>query len=106
MFSRFELLSCSTVFVSFPGGERERESVCACVRACVLTYREHKFTVFFNLEGGVCCVLAFFHPLLNTGVHVLMYTYYGLAALGPQWQHYLWWKKYLTALQLVSQHWG
>ena len=52
----------------------------------------------------VCCVLAFFHPLLNTGVHVLMYTYYGLAALGPQWQRYLWWKKYLTTLQLVSQH--
>ena len=49
------------------------------------------------------CVAAFFHPLLNTGVHVLMYTYYGLSVLGSQWQRYLWWKKYLTTLQLVSK---
>ena len=31
-----------------------------------------------------------------------MYTYYGLAALGPSVQKYLWWKKYLTWVQLVS----
>jgi len=31
-----------------------------------------------------------------------MYTYYGLAAIGPHMQKYLWWKKYLTKLQLVS----
>ena len=29
-----------------------------------------------------------------------MYTYYGLAALGPSIQPYLWWKKYLTKLQV------
>ncbi|KAL8581430.1 hypothetical protein ACOMHN_004315 [Nucella lapillus] len=44
----------------------------------------------------------FFHPLLNTGIHVLMYTYYGLAALGPKLQPFLWWKKYLTTLQLIQ----
>ncbi|XP_076440244.1 very long chain fatty acid elongase 7-like isoform X3 [Babylonia areolata] len=44
----------------------------------------------------------FFHPLLNTGVHVIMYTYYGLAALGPKMQPYLWWKKYLTSMQLIQ----
>lgn len=31
-----------------------------------------------------------------------MYLYYGLAALGPQMQPYLWWKKYLTSLQLLQ----
>jgi len=31
-----------------------------------------------------------------------MYSYYLLAALGPQIQPYLWWKKYLTALQMVQ----
>ncbi|KFB53512.1 AGAP004373-PB-like protein [Anopheles sinensis] len=31
-----------------------------------------------------------------------MYTYYLFTALGPQFQKYLWWKKYLTALQMVQ----
>lgn len=42
-----------------------------------------------------------FFGLLNTFVHIIMYTYYMLAAMGPQMQKYLWWKKYLTALQMV-----
>jgi len=29
-----------------------------------------------------------------------MYSYYALAALGPQVRKYLWWKKYLTQMQL------
>ena len=32
-----------------------------------------------------------------------MYTYYMLSAMGPQYQKYLWWKKHLTLLQLVSE---
>lgn len=40
--------------------------------------------------------------ILNPFVHVLMYTYYLLASLGPQYQKYLWWKKYMTAIQLVQ----
>ncbi|XP_059052317.1 elongation of very long chain fatty acids protein AAEL008004 [Achroia grisella] len=43
-----------------------------------------------------------FFGMLNTFVHIIMYTYYLLAALGPQIQKYLWWKKYLTALQMVQ----
>uniref|UniRef100_A0A671LKN4 Elongation of very long chain fatty acids protein n=1 Tax=Sinocyclocheilus anshuiensis TaxID=1608454 RepID=A0A671LKN4_9TELE len=43
-----------------------------------------------------------FHAMVNTCVHVIMYTYYGLAAAGPRFQKYLWWKKYMTAIQLVS----
>lgn len=41
--------------------------------------------------------------MANSFIHVLMYTYYGLAALGPHIAKYLWWKKYLTILQLVSK---
>lgn len=39
---------------------------------------------------------------LNSFVHVIMYFYYFLAAFGPQYQKYLWWKKYLTGLQLFQ----
>lgn len=31
-----------------------------------------------------------------------MYAYYGLAAVGPQMQPYLWWKRYITQLQIVQ----
>ena len=37
-----------------------------------------------------------FTPLINSFVHVVMYFYYYLAALGPQYQNYLWWKQYIT----------
>ena len=45
---------------------------------------------------------AYFPAMINSGIHVLMYFYYMLAACGPQFQKYLWWKKYMTSLQLVS----
>lgn len=44
-----------------------------------------------------------FFGLLNTFVHIVMYTYYMFSAMGPQYQKYLWWKKYLTTLQMVSE---
>ena len=40
--------------------------------------------------------------MLNSVVHVLMYAYYFLAALGPHMQPYLWWKKYLTTFQMIQ----
>lgn len=43
-----------------------------------------------------------FAPFLNSGVHTVMYLYYLLSSLGPEVQKYLWWKKYLTGLQLVQ----
>ncbi|XP_020296945.1 elongation of very long chain fatty acids protein AAEL008004-like [Pseudomyrmex gracilis] len=43
-----------------------------------------------------------FFGFLNTFVHIVMYSYYFLAALGPQLQPYLWWKKYLTTLQMIQ----
>lgn len=43
-----------------------------------------------------------FFALLNTFVHIVMYFYYMIAAMGPEYQKYIWWKKYLTTFQMVS----
>uniref|UniRef100_A0A4X2LMR9 Elongation of very long chain fatty acids protein n=1 Tax=Vombatus ursinus TaxID=29139 RepID=A0A4X2LMR9_VOMUR len=43
-----------------------------------------------------------FHAMVNSSVHVVMYLYYGLSALGPAAQPYLWWKKHMTAIQLIQ----
>ena len=48
--------------------------------------------------GGHCTLFI----LINSFIHVVMYTYYLLAAMGPKYQKYLWWKKHLTAMQLVQ----
>ncbi|XP_064482572.1 very long chain fatty acid elongase 7-like [Ornithodoros turicata] len=42
---------------------------------------------------------------VNSMVHVLMYTYYFLSAFGPAVQKYLWWKKYLTRIQIGQFFW-
>lgn len=54
---------------------------------------------FLSFPGGHST----FFGLLNTFVHIVMYTYYMFSAMGPQYQKYLWWKKYLTTLQMVSE---
>lgn len=59
------------------------------------------FSVWFGVKftpGGHST----FFGMLNTFVHIVMYSYYLLAALGPQVQKYLWWKKYLTVMQMVQ----
>nr|APH81341.1 elongase2 [Paracyclopina nana] len=43
-----------------------------------------------------------FGGTFNCLVHVLMYSYYFLASLGPHMQKYLWWKKYLTTFQMFQ----
>jgi elongation of very long chain fatty acids protein 7 len=43
-----------------------------------------------------------FFGFLNTFVHIVMYTYYMMSAIGPEMQKYLWWKKYLTMLQMLQ----
>lgn len=40
--------------------------------------------------------------MINSTVHVIMYLYYALAAMGPGVAKYLWWKRYLTMIQLVN----
>jgi len=59
-----------------------------------------RFFVF--VAGG----LGTFHAMINSFVHMVMYTYYGIAAMGPKYQKYIWWKKYLTAFQMVSAPWN
>lgn len=49
---------------------------------------------------------SFFGALVNSSVHVFMYSYYGLSAMGPQMQKYLWWKKHITHYQLVQFAWA
>lgn len=44
--------------------------------------------------------------LINNAVHVVMYLYYMLSAMGPEYQKYLWWKKHLTTVQLVRRNIG
>ncbi|XP_076618914.1 uncharacterized protein LOC143340620 [Colletes latitarsis] len=39
---------------------------------------------------------------LNSFVHIVMYSYYLIAALGPNYRKYLWWKKYMTWIQLIQ----
>ncbi|GFT41551.1 elongation of very long chain fatty acids protein 7 [Nephila pilipes] len=48
------------------------------------------------LAGAYCA----FAMGLNAGIHVIMYTYYGISSFGPSMQKYLWWKQYLTILQI------
>ena len=52
---------------------------------------------------GVWCVGGFgtFHAWLNSFIHFVMYIYYAMSALGPRYQKYLWWKKYMTSMQIV-----
>ncbi|XP_067677873.1 very long chain fatty acid elongase 4-like isoform X1 [Haliotis asinina] len=59
----------------------------------VVTWSGMKF-----VSGGQ----SFVYPLLNSLVHVVMYLYYGLSAIGPSMQKYLWWKRYLTIFQLTQ----
>ena len=44
---------------------------------------------------------AFLSAMINSLVHVIMYTYYGMSAV-PSLRKYLWWKRHLTQFQLVS----
>ena len=63
-------------------------------------YRVSKVVLIFFLFFISGAYLSAFMAL-NSFIHVIMYTYYAVAALGPQYQKYLWWKRYLTFLQIV-----
>lgn len=60
----------------------------------ILTF--YLLILFFNSGGH-----STFFALLNTFVHIVMYFYYMVSAMGPDYQKYIWWKKYLTSLQMV-----
>lgn len=40
--------------------------------------------------------------VINSFVHIIMYTYYMLAAMGPQFQRFLFWKRHITTLQMLQ----
>ncbi|XP_019870251.1 elongation of very long chain fatty acids protein AAEL008004 [Aethina tumida] len=50
------------------------------------------------LPGGHGTLLGY----INSFIHIIMYAYYLISSMGPQYQKYLWWKKYLTSMQLIQ----
>ncbi|KAI1892307.1 hypothetical protein AGOR_G00131990 [Albula goreensis] len=67
----------------------------------------HHCTMFILWWIGIKWVAggqSFFGAHINAAIHVIMYLYYGLAAFGPKIQKYLWWKKYLTIIQMIQFH--
>lgn len=67
----------------------------------------HHCTMFILWWIGVKWVpggQSFFGAMINSAIHVLMYSYYALAAVGPHTHKYLWWKKYLTIIQMIQFH--
>ncbi len=45
---------------------------------------------------------AFLFIVINAFIHCVMYSYYALSALGPKIQKVLWWKRYVTVMQLTQ----
>ncbi|GAB6032928.1 hypothetical protein CHUAL_012123 [Chamberlinius hualienensis] len=45
---------------------------------------------------------SFLAAMINALIHVVMYSYYGLSVLGPKVTKFLWWKRYITILQLIQ----
>ncbi|XP_012862581.1 elongation of very long chain fatty acids protein 2 [Echinops telfairi] len=59
------------------------------------------FNIWWCVLNWIPCGQSFFGPTLNSFIHILMYSYYGLSVF-PSMHKYLWWKKYLTQAQLVQ----
>lgn len=78
-----------------------------CYNVCYHMNTKIDIFLFFFFKSTwksfFCFWTAFFGAQMNAFIHVIMYMYYGLAACGPKFQKYLWWKRYLTILQLVSE---
>lgn len=58
-----------------------------------MTFGQHRFFPGGHESFGALC---------NTFIHIIMYTYYFLAAFGPRFQKYLWWKRHLTKMQMLQ----
>lgn len=70
----------------------------------VLHIIHHAFMPLFSWIGlkFVANMNIGFIPWINSFTHLLMYTYYGLSAMGPSVRKHLWWKKYITTIQIVQ----
>lgn len=53
---------------------------------------------FRFISGGQSAFLPTVNTLVNVGVHI----YYLITAMGPRFRKYLWWKKYLSVLQILE----
>ncbi|KAL5007554.1 hypothetical protein ScPMuIL_016360 [Solemya velum] len=76
-----------------------------------LTYLHvyHHSAIFIGSWVGMKWVAggqAFFCAMMNSFIHILMYFYYELSAMGPKVRKYLWWKHYLTLIQLTQFYIG
>jgi elongation of very long chain fatty acids protein 7 len=56
--------------------------------------------VSFKYNGMIPIIRMFL--IINSFIHVMMYSYYALAAFGPRVRKYLWWKKYITIAQILQ----
>ncbi|XP_037534765.1 elongation of very long chain fatty acids protein 5 [Nematolebias whitei] len=57
--------------------------------------------IWWFVMNWIPCGHSYFGASLNSFIHVVMYSYYGLSAV-PALRPYLWWKKYITQLQLIQ----
>nr|WDS84445.1 elongation of very long chain fatty acids protein 4 [Apocyclops royi] len=93
-FSKFLEMLDSFFFIA-----RKRE------RQLTFLHIYHHSTMFCLWWIGVKYVAggsSFLGAMFNCFVHVLMYGYYFGAALGPKYRRFLWWKKYLTLIQMAQ----
>ena len=67
----------------------------------ILVAMEHCLD-FWTLEFMLWCKLMKLYVISRFSFEFQRYAYYMLAAIGPQMQKYLWWKKYLTGMQMVQ----
>lgn len=65
----------------------------------------HHFGIFIGsyvmskwIPGGSATILG----LINTFVHSIMYFYYFLTAFKPELKQSIWWKKYITQIQIAQ----
>lgn len=86
----------------YPGGHGTfigMYNICSLSLLCIINRLN---LVFDSITSFIVFSFFFFSGVINSFVHIIMYTYYFLAALLPQYQKYLWWKKYITTLQMVK----
>ena len=79
---------------AFYGTIRTYEIICI-----ILVCLQSAFAPSHVLPSGGSAWIA---GLINSFVHCIMYSYYLLAGLGPAVRRHLWWKRYLTQLQLTQ----
>lgn len=66
-----------------------------------LYHHASMLNIWWFVMNWIPCGHSYFGASLNSFIHVVMYSYYGLSAI-PAIRPYLWWKKYITQLQLIQ----